>query len=292
MNFRTRSSSLFLGAAVLALGACESPVATDLPSEFTPGISALYSGSLDVNEVWFQGFETDIVDWATPTRVASGTGGIASATGGFHSQMNSGGFSRFGAYSDVWPGAWIAEIAVYLDPNWSIGTGFDFSVAANGSDNLHQRDFIFHVGRVADGRLLVNADNNTYGGGVPNQFVLMGGTPYAVTTAGWYTFQHIFYEDGGVLAVDMNLIDAQGNVLLTITLSNASDTIGPTGEVGGNRYAWFIFSNVPGLPADNHRRGIVTVLPGNKDECKNGGWEAFGFRNQGQCIASLQGNAS
>ena len=24
--------------------------------------------------------------------------------------------------------------------------------------------------------------------------------------------------------------------------------------------------------------------PANKDECKNGGWEAFGFRNQGQCI--------
>lgn len=290
MNPRIRSSALLLGAAVLALVACESPVATDLPSEVTPGISALYAGSQDVNEVWFQGFETDIVDWGTPTRVASGTGGVASASGGFHAQMNSGGFSRFGGYSDVWPGAWIAEIDVYLDPNWAIGTGFDFSVAATGSDNLHQRDFIFHVGRVDDGHLLVNADNNYHGGGAPNQFVLKSGTPYTVTLAGWYTFQHIFYEEGGVLAVDLSLIDAQGNVVFTITRSNASDTIGPTGEVGGNRYAWFVFSNVPELSADNHRRGIV--LPGDKDECKNGGWEALGFRNQGQCIARLQGNAS
>ena len=28
----------------------------------------------------------------------------------------------------------------------------------------------------------------------------------------------------------------------------------------------------------------VATDPGVKDECKVGGWEAFGFRNQGQCI--------
>ena len=25
--------------------------------------------------------------------------------------------------------------------------------------------------------------------------------------------------------------------------------------------------------------------PTSKDECKHGGWVAFGFKNQGQCIA-------
>jgi hypothetical protein len=30
------------------------------------------------------------------------------------------------------------------------------------------------------------------------------------------------------------------------------------------------------------------VLPTNKDQCKNGGWAAFGFRNQGQCVSSVK----
>jgi hypothetical protein len=31
--------------------------------------------------------------------------------------------------------------------------------------------------------------------------------------------------------------------------------------------------------------------PQTKADCKKGGWEEFGFKNQGQCIASLQRNA-
>jgi hypothetical protein len=28
--------------------------------------------------------------------------------------------------------------------------------------------------------------------------------------------------------------------------------------------------------------------PVTKDDCKKGGWEAFGFRNQGQCIRFIE----
>lgn len=28
--------------------------------------------------------------------------------------------------------------------------------------------------------------------------------------------------------------------------------------------------------------------PTDKDECKNGGWEAFGFKNQGQCVRFVE----
>jgi hypothetical protein len=31
-------------------------------------------------------------------------------------------------------------------------------------------------------------------------------------------------------------------------------------------------------------------MPTNKDQCKNGGWASFGFRNQGQCIAWVNHN--
>ncbi len=32
----------------------------------------------------------------------------------------------------------------------------------------------------------------------------------------------------------------------------------------------------------------VDLHPDNKDECKKGGWEQFGFRNQGQCVRFIE----
>ncbi|HYE92899.1 MAG TPA: hypothetical protein VEA38_17850 [Terriglobales bacterium] len=29
-----------------------------------------------------------------------------------------------------------------------------------------------------------------------------------------------------------------------------------------------------------------TSSPANKDDCKDGGWQKFGFKNQGQCVSS------
>ena len=34
----------------------------------------------------------------------------------------------------------------------------------------------------------------------------------------------------------------------------------------------------------------VPSAPVKKDDCKDGGWEAFGFRNQGECVASIVAN--
>lgn len=33
---------------------------------------------------------------------------------------------------------------------------------------------------------------------------------------------------------------------------------------------------------------LVALDPTTKDECKNGGWEQFGFRNQGQCVRFVE----
>jgi hypothetical protein len=41
----------------------------------------------------------------------------------------------------------------------------------------------------------------------------------------------------------------------------------------------------------NELRGIFTVdlnKPYTKDECKNSGWEIFGFKNQGQCVRFIE----
>jgi hypothetical protein len=225
--------------------------------------------------IWQQDFTDGTTDWSAA--VTDDGDGTATA--------EDGAFSRFGAYRSVWPGDNVAEIDVYLDPAWADGSGFDYAVAANGADGAHQRDFIFHAGVVA-GELLVTADNNSYGSDV-NSFILTTKSPITITDAGSYTLQHRFYDNGGILAVDMNVLDSGGDVLGTWTLSNAADAMA---EVGGNRYAWFIFVDVVGgLGIDNHELYLDGPHdPVTKDDCKNGGHVDFGFSEQGQCIKFLQ----
>lgn len=288
------------GCSLLGLAACSGGLSSPFEEESNPLFS--YSGTLNISNVWLQGFEVDADGWFANgslggiTRVASGTNGIPSASGVGHGVVDgaetpntSGAFSRFDGYRSEWPGDYVAEMQVYLDPAWTPGDGFDYSVASSKSDGNHLRDFIFHVGVHSDGRLLVNGSNNT--DFKVNSYKLVNdgdGTPYQVTQAGWYTLQHIFYDDGGVLNVDLNLLDISGNLVFTTTRANPADVIGTGGVVGGNRYGWVIFESAGGLAIDNHRLGVIVTSPGNPDDCKNGGWQAFGFRNQGLCIASLK----
>lgn len=221
--------------------------------------------------VWSQGFETDTSGWedssttwhGTATRVASGTGGIASSSGGFHAIFDqlggasvTGPFSRFDMYRDTWPGPFLASIDVYLDTTWAAGSGFDFSVAASGTDNLHQRDFIFHVTQdTSSGQLLVGASNNT---NFDPREDLETINHAVVASSGWYTFEHEFYDNMGVLAVDLVLRDAIGTELFRETRSDPTDTI--PAEVGGNRYAWFTNIDITsGIAVDNHSLTIADV---------------------------------
>ena len=82
--------------------------------------------------------------------------------------------------------------------------------------------------------------------------------------AGWYTLQHVFYEDAGALAVDLNLLDASGTVVFTETRFTAADTI--PAEVGGNRYAWFTFINVvDGVAVDDHQLSLPVSPTGKSN---------------------------
>ena len=122
--------------------------------------------------------------------------------------------------------------------------------------------------------------------------VLYGGDkdPVAITDAGWYTFKHEFRNDGGVLAVDLSIVDSGGSVVNTWTLSDPSDVIGVT--VGGNGYGWFSQNEFPFLAFDNTRLDVPVGPPTSKDECKKGGWETFNtprtFKNQGDCVSYVQ----
>lgn len=233
------------------------------------------SGASSVT-VWDQDFDADASGWLDSddfagfgyiNQVASGGGtlGLTSAGGTGHAEVTqagdpgdeSGPFSRFDGYRDTWPGGMTASIDVYLDNNWSLGEGFDFSVAANGTDNLHEQDFIFHVTMdTSTQKILVAGSNNTNFS--PREDLETLSNYYEVASSGWYTFEHVFYDFGdGTLAVDMNLRDSGGSLLFTETRHDAANVLGTV--VGGNRYAWFTNVDIAGgIGVDNHS---LTVVP-------------------------------
>ncbi|MGD2118817.1 MAG: PEP-CTERM sorting domain-containing protein [Chromatiales bacterium] len=210
-----------------------------------------------------QGFETDTGDWSayngTINRVASGSGtlGLTSADGSFHAELgnvDSGGpYTWFDDYANrggAFPsGGYTASIDIYLDTSWATGSGFDYSVAAYQSTvQDHLRDFIFHVTQdTSTGSLLVAGSNNTNFDPIEN---LESGNHYVVGASGWYTFQHVFYDNAGSLAVDMNLLDDLGNILFTETRNNPADLI--PGIAGGHGYGWFTNIDIgDGIAIDN-----------------------------------------
>lgn len=209
---------------------------------YSQGFESDTAGILDVSDGWYD---------ASIQRVASGTNGINAASGSFYALADgesTGPFTRFQGYQNTWQGTWTARADVYLNPAWVGGEGFELSVATNGSDGNHQRDFIIHVSKDIDtGNLLVGASNNS-GSTIPQN--LESGEHAVISSAGWYTLEYVFSDVAGVLSVDMNVLDGSGTIVFTETRSTPEDTI--PAEVGGNRYGWFTIVNVPGgLAIDN-----------------------------------------
>ncbi|WP_421722898.1 beta strand repeat-containing protein [Bauldia sp.] len=221
----------------------------NLTGDFLEAFNQSFETSTDG---FFGGIPFGATDYGTVTMVASGTGGIASPDGSSHAILEqapvgnpdgSGPFTRFDAYRDDFGEGFVTEIQIYLDTAWALGEGFDYSVAANGQDGNHQRDFIFHVTKdTSTGDLLVGASNNT---SFDPDEELENGNHAEITASGWYTFQHFFFDAGdGTLAVAMSVFDSAGNHVFTEVRNDVSDTIAT--EVGGNRYAWFTNIDVTG----------------------------------------------
>ena len=249
---------------------------------------ALFTSAAVANTTQYSfGFDSGVGDWGGAITPDSGT---ATVDGG----VPNGAWSFFDGAVDpaVWPAeGYLTQTDVYLDPAaMAAGDGFDLSVSSANKAGDFLRDFVFHVGMTSDNQLLVNADNNSYGS--VNEYVLRtggDGTPATITDAGWYTFQHVFHDAGdGTLAVDMRVLDAAGNEVFSIIRNNPTDVIADV--VGGVHYEWFVLA-VGDYTIDNQLLEFVTSAPGDKADCKDGGFENFGFDNQGQCIASLQANS-
>lgn len=191
---------------------------------------------------YHQDFSADAYDWSGVT--ASGGVGIAATGSSFPA------FSRWGGYSSVFPsGGYTTSLDIFLDiaAGYANDTRFDWDSAINHNDCGFGRDFVFNAGFYNDGglgpRFVISASNNA---GRANSYPKNPGrNPITITTSGWYTFTHAFYDNGGALAADLTVAGH------TWTLSDPSDLIG---GIGGNRYGAFPNQEIPGLQIDNASR--------------------------------------
>ncbi len=236
---------------------------------------------------YFQGFESPCFnppyapapgenDWirfySEMTRVGTGTGGIASPGGRNHVEVrpplagapaaNSGAFTRLGGYRNTFGGGFRTGIEVYIDlsdPRVASGInanyGWDVTTAVNDTAGNHRRDFVFATASNTSGQVLVGTTTTT-------NFVPTGDLAsrphFVVTGSGWYTFEWVFRDAAGTLAVDLNLRNSAGTLLFTRTISDPADLIA---AIGGNRYQWFTYVQSARLPIDNSRLNSGIVEP-------------------------------
>jgi hypothetical protein len=232
------------------------------------GVSSAAAATLYSN-----GFESNTVDWtADVTRVSSGTNGIPAASGGFYGESHNGSSSHWGGYNY---GAgnvatafqeYSTSLDIYLDVDGGSAndTRFDFDSAINNAAGTFLRDFVFNAGFYDSGdatgpgagtnRFVISASNNSQPGSAYAKNPARD--PIAISTTGWYTFENHFYDNAGVLAVDLNIYDSSHTAVHSWTLSNPVDLIA---GVGGNRYAWFDYSQFSTLAIDN--ASLVTAAP-------------------------------
>ncbi len=292
----------------------QAPVMTACPADITVNAEAgtcdatvTYTPPTATDTCYSEGFEDPgFVSVSTPsipsvswndyysmlTRVLSGTDGIPSKSGVAHGVIDStgvgatGAFTRLRGYDDSFNDGFKTSLDVYMDlsdPAVAADTyGWDLTTAATQQDGSHLQDFIFHTASNASGEILVAGSNNT---NFTRRNDLTTLNHYAITSSGWYTFEWDFRDDGGVLAVDMNLRDSSGTLLWTETRTDAGNLIATV--VGGHRYMWFTFLEVDKLAIDNTQlirnipvscvqasgtsfsSGTTTVTCSATDECGN-----------------------
>ena len=250
-----------------------------------------------VSANFFQGFETDNNGWNVfggqydAVRVASGTHGITSHTGGFHAEASgpaqicdgtASAATNYGGYSRPFPIAgYKTDIWIYLDMAATTvnDTRFDWIASSlNMPDCEFRRDFAFNFGWYNDSDFTVNGprfvvSGNTNTGRCNSYPKNPAMSPFAVTVTGWYKLEGQFDNNGGTLQVTLRLFNSANTLLKTWVISDPTDIVGTT--VGGNRYGWFPSNEFPFLAFDDSSlTGIQTFCAGgNGPVATQGYWK-------------------
>lgn len=271
---------------------------------------------------FFQGFENNTDHWfgqdgSTITRTASFAAstyasGIQSSSGNWDARLgtgtnvtclNGGGIQDYfpGPYTD-WggstgtfpPGGYRTSLDIYLDTVWAgshLDKRFDWSSAIADTSGNPRRDFVFNVGTLPTGFVIVGGNNANRCGADPYTSDPSHFPKVLVTQSGWYTFQHSFNgTQGGVLTVTMTLIQkSTGVVMGQWVRSDPSDIIGAT--VGGDAYGWVVQNEIDQLAIDNSlRTGLCRSGSGDGDvEDKDSGKHGHAHFNGKGCEGGSQG---
>lgn len=187
----------------------------------------------NITYYWNQDFSDNYTGWISGTiTLDSGAALFEGSSGGI------GPLSFFDGSNDVWTGDWYSSIKVYLDPELTAeGQGFEYIVSVNNESGsyLDEYGFSFTAGPsyITAGCISLTDTVN-------------------ITTPGWYTLQHFFYDNGGVLFVDMKLIAPDTSLALDVTIDT---TYLIPSDVSGNRYAKFTsLTDSNGILVDDFQR--------------------------------------
>lgn len=197
---------------------------------------------------------------ATPetATVGNGAGGVFTRFGGYNFGAGGGVPTTFQEYYTC------IDIYLNIDGGWNNDTRFDWDSSINDAGGNFRRDYIFNAGFYNDAtgpgantnRFVISAGNNSQPG---SAFAKNPGhDPIAISTTGWYTFEHHFYDNSGVLAVDMSIYDDSNALVHRWTLSDPSDLIA---SIGGNRYGWFDYNQFAALEIDNVKLNTAQPIP-------------------------------
>lgn len=271
-----RIRGCFAVVACVALAACDMNTGAldDARREAEVAVS-------NVQDVWWvQDFSENTDGWYDRSNGGRGTivHNLEEGTATLRDDKGGAPSSDFGgaiADGSMWPGDHIVELDILLES--ASFARFDYSVWVWLSDGSGALPGFFTVATLDDGTLGVRE----YTGELEW---------YVLADEGWYTFQHVIRDSDGELIVDLNLLDSSGLLLATWSLANASLGAPADAYAGAVTSRFTRLSTEHGLDVDNHKLYQVVPGPTSMDDCKTGGFEDFGFRNQGQCIASVMAN--
>jgi len=282
---RLRPRLLVVGLLLLGPAACaDSPASPDTNPDVAFAVAATNSEA--PFQTWHQGFNHDTEGWygaetegglgwcGGVEQVDRRTGNLNPSAGRGYAIVSLGGcndfwiaqgFSEnlvnapwapgpdFSLFSDVWPaGGFVYELDIYLDPSWTSAEpelplfndqappGTVFTYVGSVREIATDRFFYFAVPVLSE-----NGALSIFG--------------HTVDEAGWYTFRHVFAEDGGHLSVTFELANRSGGTLLTESIE--TEFFGQDVDLGAlavtelsSGYVWFAaLADGLEVPIDEHR---------------------------------------
>ena len=171
----------------------------------------------------------------------------------------------------------------------------DTDTLENGASGF-QTGADIDVNNRTNGQVRVGPSDGNTGGEIVQTFV---GVPDATADAG--PIDVTFTVDGtadpaGCATNVADVASAEGCLTLEIdgfpTLTDSYGSItgsgGPSEFSGGATPGWEVYNSEQGKTGFDLTITPAEVPLTNKDQCKNSGWQEYGFKNQGQCVRFVE----